>query len=128
MKTYLLQKISSITRTLWTVKVDVISLTLFTLALGATGWVAGLFPGGWALSNLLYAAAICAAAVHLPWLFIALCFPKSLNRFINVSWDDAWGRMNDQTKLMLVLGVYCLFALIFAIVAWAVFIGVPVGG
>ena len=112
----------------WTMKLDLLSLVIFVGALSLTGKIAGMFEAGWAVSNLLYAIAIAATAVHLPWLFIALAFPNSLNRFVNTSWDAAWERMNDSHKLLTVLALYGIFVAVFAVIAWAVFIGVPVGG
>lgn len=126
--TWVINRITNFIKSAWTMKLDFVSLAIFIGGLTLTGAIAGMFPGGWAISNLLYAIAICAVAVHLPWLFIALTFPKSINEFINNSWDSTWARMKNSTKLMLTLGVYCLFVLIFAIIAWAVFVGVPVGG
>lgn len=112
----------------WTMKLDLLSLVGFTALLMLSGSIAGRFDGGWAIANLLYAVAIAAAAVHLPWLFIALAFPRTLNKFINENWDCVFKRLNDTTKLKIVLGVYLAFVAVFSIIAWAVFVGVPVGG
>ena len=112
----------------WTMKLDFISLAGFTALLMLSGTIAGKFDGGWAIANLMYAVAIAAVAVHLPWLFIALAFPNTLNKFVNESWDKVFVRLEDATKFKLVLGVYIAFVAVFSIIAWAVFVGVPVGG
>ena len=112
----------------WTMKLDFISLAGFTALLMLSGTIAGKFDGGWAIANLMYAVAIAAVAVHLPWLFIALAFPNTLNKFVNESWDKVFVRLDDATKFKLVLGVYIAFVAVFSIIAWAVFVGVPVGG
>lgn len=121
-------RIVTFIRSLWTMKLDLISLAGFTGLLMISGSIAGKFEGGWAIANLCYAVAIAATSVHLPWLFIALAFPNTLNRFVNESWDSVFSRLNDSTKIKLVLGVYIAFVAVFSIIAWAVFVGVPVGG
>jgi hypothetical protein len=126
--TGLLNRIVSFFQSAWTMKLDFISLAGFTALLMLSGTIAGKFDGGWAIANLMYAVAIAAAAVHLPWLFIALAFPNTLNKFVNQSWDKVFARLNDSTKFKLVLGVYIAFVAVFSIIAWAVFVGVPVGG
>ena len=115
-------------------KIDILSLMVFTFALTFTGTIAGSFDGGWAISNLLYAIAIFANAVHLPWVFIALIFPKSLNTFVNEHWDLVWSDPKadedgtGMARIKVVLTVYLAFVVVFAVIGWAVFIGTPVGG
>ena len=115
-------------------KIDILSLVVFTFALTLTGSIAGSFDGGWAISNLLYAIAIFANAVHLPWIFIALIFPKSLNTFVNEHWDLVWADPKadedgtGMARIKVVLAVYLTFVVVFAVIGWAVFIGTPVGG
>lgn len=121
-------RIVAFLRSVWTMKLDFISLAGFTALLMLSGTIAGKFDGGWAIANLMYAVAIAAVAVHLPWLFIALAFPNTLNKFVNESWDKVFVRLEDATKFKLVLGVYIAFVAVFSIIAWAVFVGVPVGG
>lgn len=121
-------RIVAFLRSAWTMKLDFISLAGFTALLMLSGTIAGKFDGGWAIANLMYAVAIAAVAVHLPWLFIALAFPNTLNKFVNESWDKVFVRLEDATKFKLVLGVYIAFVAVFSIIAWAVFVGVPVGG
>lgn len=126
--TGILNRLVIFLRSLWTMKLDLVSLAAFTGLIMLSGTVASKFEGGWAIANLFYAVGIAAVAVHLPWLFIALAFPNTLNKFVNESWNTVFARLNDSTKIIIVLSVYIAFVAVFSIIAWAVFVGVPVGG
>lgn len=145
MKEKITKAIKGIIKTLWTNKWDVISVAFWLMMIIFADDLAGWFAGGWVLAMVFYTVGVFATAVHLPWLFVAKVAPNTFGSFINNEWNSVWDRLKwygdpsvtdaarflskgELIKFLIVLAVYLLFVVVFAAIAFMVFIGVPAGG